>query len=96
MNTKTLSFKHSLTHISIVLEKYLMSRGIIAPANKFEQGKELETYNLVNQGSYLNDGVPSNPKDENTINFNSEVVDELDDELHTLNEVLERVNFDTT
>ena len=59
-----------------------MSRGIIAPAKPFEQGKELDTYNLVNQGSHLNDGVPVNPKDENTVYFDSELVDELDDELN--------------
>jgi len=53
----------------------------------------METYNLVNQGSHLNDGEPSIPNDDNSIYFDSEVVDEVDEELHKISEVLERVKF---
>jgi len=59
----------------------LINRGILAPPANLSDAKDIDAYNIVNKGSFLNDGVPLIPKDENSIYFNSEKVEELDDEI---------------
>jgi len=64
-----------------VLEKFLITRGILTPTENLKDPKDIESYNLINQGSFLNEGKPIVPKDENSVYFDEDKVDENNEEM---------------
>jgi len=72
----------------------LITRGIIIPTENLKEPKDIEAYNLVNKGSFMNEGQPIDPKIKDSVYFDEDLVDENMHRVIVDGATLEVVTFD--
>ena len=80
-------------YFDTVLEKFLITRGILAPKEALKDPKDIEMYNLSNQSSFLNEDKPLDPKLEDSVYFQPDLVQLNNEEMLRNTEKLEAVTF---